>query len=303
MEFVSTYGRSYATKAEFEFRSQIFKQKLAEIETHNAKGLSWTLGVNHLTDMTQEETKKLLGFNKNATSPVRNEKYLDISNLADGVDWYTEGAVTPPKNQGQCGSCWAFSTTGAMEGAAWVATHHLYSFSEQQLMEYDTVDAGCNGGLMDNAFNYLKTHKMVTESDCAYKARVPHWPFGRKCTITDAMGVCTVQSYTDVPANSVDQLRAALAKQPVSVAIEADRAAFQGYAGGVLTGTSCGTNLDHGVLAVGYGTTADGIEYFLVKNSWGASWGDHGFIKIGAEAGAGVCGIQQSASYPDTVSC
>ena len=289
INFVSKEGRSYGTTAEFKFRSQVFKNKLAEIEEYNASQNTSTVGVNQFTDRTYEEMKKMNGYMPQAKAG--NFAILDDSSLEAEVDWRSKGAVTPVKNQGQCGSCWAFSTTGSVEAAMFLSTGTLQSFSEQQLVDCagSTGNMGCNGGLMDNAFKYIETAPLELEADYAYTAR------DGSCKYDSSKGVGKVSNYNDVTPNSPSQLKAALNKAPVSIAIEADQIAFQGYTSGVIT-TGCGQQLDHGVLAVGYGTL-NGEEFFLVKNSWGASWGDQGYVRIGAGS-SNVCGILSDASYP-----
>merc|ERR1712187_747035 len=199
------------------------------------------------------------------------------------------GAVTPVKNQGQCGSCWAFSTTGSTEGAWKIAGNSLVSLAEQQLVDCDKVDSGCNGGLMDNGFSFLEKNAACTESSYTYTARDGTCQ-ASGCSVAIPQGGVT--GYKDVSGES--GLASAVQQQPVSVAIEADLSSFQLYSGGVMSG-SCGTQLDHGVLAVGFGTDG-GVEYWKVKNSWGASWGESGYIRM--KKGINQCGIANQPSYP-----
>merc|ERR1711865_341344 len=203
---------------------------------------------NLFSDKTFAEMKKLNGY---VAGPLRASTAvtLDESNLAASVDWRSKNAVTPVKNQAQCGSCWAFSTTGAVEGADAIKTGSLKSFSEQQLVSCSKQNSGCNGGLMDYAFEYIKTAPLELEASYPYTSGA-----GRvaSCNYKKSAGVGSVSAFHDVTVGSASQMKAALAKNPVSVAIEADQRAFQAYTSGVIT-TGCGTQLDHGVLAVGYG--------------------------------------------------
>jgi len=189
--------------------------------------------------------------------------------VAASIDWVAKGAVTPVKNQQSCGSCWAFSTTGSIEGAYFVATNKLVSLSEEDLVQCDdNGDQGCQGGLMDNAFQWVESNGIAAEG--AYPYTSGGGTTGTCNTQKKSQPVVTITGYNDVPAKDEDALKAAVSKQPVSVAIEADKNAFQFYSGGVLDNSACGTNLDHGVLLVGYGTEG-GKDYWKVKNSWGAS--------------------------------
>ena len=233
------------------------------------------------------------------SAPTGTHTYTaaDLAAAPDAIDWVTKGAVTPVKNQGQCGSCWSFSATGSMEGAYQIATGKLVSLSEEDLVECDQVDQGCGGGLMDNAFKFVMKNGIAAEAAYPYISGT-----GIRGLCKDkkeANAVVTVTGFKDVPPKDEDALKTAVALGPVSVAIEADKSAFQLYKSGVLEKKSCGTKLDHGVLVVGYGT-APGIfgkkDYWKVKNSWGATWGEEGYIRLAR--GKNMCGVAEQPSYP-----
>jgi C1A family cysteine protease len=297
-EWVYANQRSYTTTEELVYRRNIYQQNVERIEVHNAQpNKTWTMAVNKFADLTAEE------FGARFTGGLRKMPSRQSTNhtaslrgtaLPTSVDWSTKGAVTPVKNQQQCGSCWAFSTTGSTEGAWFLANHPLVSLSEQQLVDCSSSQGnqGCNGGLMDNAFQYIISNKGIC-SEASYPYTASDGTC-KKCT-----PVATISSFKDVPTNSETALLTAIAQQPVSVAVEADQSSFQFYSGGVMT-EACGTQLDHGVLAVGYGTQG-GEDYYKVKNSWGADWGAQGYILLGRGAkfgAAGQCGIQMQPSYP-----
>jgi len=277
------------------------------IETHNAKkGETYEMGHNQFSHLSFDEFKSYVRLGLDAPAPGTQaenvlEAPVDSSALPTSVDWTTKNAVTGVKDQGNCGSCWSFSATGALEGAYEIKYGTLVSFSEQNLVSCDTIDSACNGGLMDNAFSWTKTNGgLCTESGYPYTSGTT----GQKgtCTTTCTKNTAVApKSFTDVAKNSDSALMTAIVQQPVSVAIQANQPAFQTYKTGVLTGT-CGTNLDHGVLAVGYGTWTDGTDYYKVKNSWGTSWGMSGYILIqrGNPQRCGECGILCGPpSYPN----
>jgi KDEL-tailed cysteine endopeptidase len=272
-----------------------------KIDTHNAKKLSYTLGHNIFSDLTGDEFfAAKLGFNSSFhRQRTYSQRPLHIKlpgvSLPTSVDWVASGAVTGVKNQGSCGSCWAFSTTGAIEGAYAIATGSLTSLSEEDLVQCDTTDSGCSGGLMDNAFRWVESHGIASEA--AYPYTSSSGTSGTCSTSKSNSPVVTISGYTDVTSEDEDALLSAVAQQPVSVAIEADKSVFQLYSSGVFDSSSCGTSLDHGVLVVGYGTdSSEGKEYWKVKNSWGTTWGEDGYIRM--VRGSNMCGVATEPSYP-----
>ena len=292
-------NKTYATTYEQNYRSKVFYENLRRIEAHNAQGHSWKMGANKFADMTATEfgVKYIRGGYK-ARSTRSVLPSLPSFHLPSSVDWTQKGAVTPVKDQGQCGSCWAFSTTGSVEGAYFLKNGTLYSVSEQQLVDCSDSQGnqGCNGGLMDYAFQYIIDNKgLTTEANYPYTATD-----GTCDSQKEKQSEVQIQSFKDVTINSDNALMTAIVQQPVSVAVEADQDSFQLYTGGVMT-AACGTQLDHGVLAVGYGTSA-GKDYYKVKNSWGADWGMNGYILLGRgtqyNSGQGQCGILMDPSYP-----
>lgn len=283
------------------------------IEKHNAQNMTYTLGHNAFSHMSYEEWVEYMRFDQakyrdHVPANVVHDAPKDSSSLDSQVDWVSKGAVTPVKNQGNCGSCWSFSATGALEGVYQINKGTLLSFSEQELVSCNIgplSNHGCNGGLMDYAFSWIQDNKgLCTESDYPYTSGTTSQNGDCKDhSSCDQPITLTGQGYKDVTKNSDDALMSALMLNPVSVAIQANQPAFQLYKSGVLTGT-CGANLDHGVLAVGYGTDASaGGDYYNVKNSWGTSWGENGYVRIARggnyNSGKGQCGILSGPpSYP-----
>jgi cathepsin L len=296
---IAEYNRQITDVREFQQRVAQYTFVHNWIEEHNASGASWVAGHNQFSDWSHAEYKALLGYTGQSEKARKAPKIFEEVN-ASSVNWVDAGAVTPVKDQGQCGSCWSFSTTGSLEGAHQIATGKLLSFSEQQLVDCAGLkygNYGCNGGLQTNAYNYYEDGYMAElESVYPYTSGT-----------TKSKGTCqydslsqtavTVTGYDNVTPSNVSQMRAALTQQPLAIAIEADKLVFQTYKSGVLDSTQCGTNLDHAVLAVGYGTE-NGQDYWLVKNSWNTTWGDQGYIKLAIVDGDGICGVQMD---PQTV--
>jgi len=296
--FQEKFTKKYENVQELETRFAVFRENFRNIITHNAdRNQSFTMGVNQFTDLTPEEFKAQMI--RGLKAPVGSFGCGSFSNSASGapasIDWRTKGAVTTVKDQGQCGSCWTFSSTGAMEGAWAIAKGQLIDLAEQELVDCAGLkygSMGCNGGQMEGAFKFIIENGQCAASSYPYTAK--------DGTCHSCSAVAHATSCSDVKPNDQLSLKAAVAKQPVAVAIEADTKYFQSYSGGVLTSSSCGTSLDHGVLAVGYGEE-NGQKYWLVKNSWGTSWGDKGYVKIGRSEStndAGICGIAMDPSFP-----
>lgn len=306
--FKVTHQKNYESQTEEKYRMKIFMDNAHKVAKHNkmyALGLvSYKLGINKYADLLHHEFIHVMnGFNKTKTLMLGDTasqaiKFIPPANveLPENVDWREKGAVTKVKDQGHCGSCWSFSATGALEGQHYRRTGKLVSLSEQNLVDCSRRygNNGCNGGLMDNAFRYIKENRGIdTEAAYPYKAE------DEKCHFNPSKVGATDKGFVDIESGDEDQLKSAIATVgPVSVAIDASHESFQLYAGGIYYDPECSSEeLDHGVLAVGYGTDENGKDYWLIKNSWGPSWGDQGYIKM-ARNKNNNCGVATQASYP-----
>ncbi|XP_030957117.1 vignain-like [Quercus lobata] len=283
-------------------RFNVFKENVKHVHKVNKMNKPYKLKLNKFADMTNHEFSSSYASSKvshhrmfQGIRQVTGFMHEKIDNLPTSVDWRKQGAVTGVKDQGKCGSCWAFSTVVAVEGINQIKTKELVPLSEQELVDCDSKNNGCDGGLMENAFEFIKqTGGVTTEKNYPYQARHKSCDSSK---MNDPM--VQIDGYENVPQNDENALMKAVANQPVSVAIDAGGKDFQFYSEGVFTG-DCGTELNHGVAIVGYGTTLDGKKYWIVKNSWGPEWGEKGYIRMqrGVNAEEGLCGIAMEASYP-----
>jgi cathepsin L len=299
-----THNKAYTNEAE-PLRRMIWESNVRYINRHNLeadRGLhTYRLGMNEYGDMTNQEfVATMNGYKFNASKPSACGHYtpplnVNLKDLPDTVDWRKEGYVTEIKNQGQCGSCWSFSTTGSLEGQNFKKTGKLTSLSEKNLMDCSKPEGnhGCEGGLMDLAFAYVIKNKGI-DTEESY----PYRPMDGPCKFKEADIGATEQSCMDIKEGSEDDLKSAVATVgPISVGIDASHGSFQLYRSGVYNEKRCSSKrLDHGVLAVGYGTE-DSKDYWLVKNSWGKSWGMEGYIMMSRNK-ENQCGIATQASFP-----
>jgi len=289
--FKAQYGKMYNT-AEEEHRFNVFKSNLDFINNWDEQARGFKVAMNKFGDLTADEMGVLYRGSRMYKTYTPKPSTVDVT--AADVDWRTKGAVTGIKDQGQCGSCWAFSTTGSTEGAWFLAGHGLVSLSEQNLVDCsgDQGNQGCNGGLMDQAFQYI-----ISNNGIDTEASYPYTAEDGDCSFSASSVGAKLSGFTDVSSGDEGALQTAVNQQPVSVAIDASQSSFQFYSSGVYNEPSCSSSsLDHGVLAIGYGTD-NGTPYWLVKNSWGTSWGLSGYIEMSRNAN-NQCGIATAASWP-----
>ncbi|XP_068209646.1 digestive cysteine proteinase 2-like [Palaemon carinicauda] len=297
--FKLTHGKAYSNAKEELYRKTIFENNLKFVEEHNArfhKGeVTFNVAMNKFADMTTDEfVAQMTGLTKlEDTVGQVFAQFTDAPRAAD-VDWRSKGAVTPVKDQGQCGSCWAFSTTGALEGAHFISTGSLPSLSEQQLVDCSKENSGCNGGVVQWAYDYLKSCG-GSDSESSY----PYEAIDNVCRFDSSSVAATVRGYTNIPyADEQTQAAAVHDKGPVSVCVDAGHLSFQLYSSGVYYEPNCNPQgINHAVLAVGYGTEG-GSDYWIIKNSWGSGWGESGYMKLTRNK-SNHCGVATQSCYPN----
>ncbi|KAK6134358.1 hypothetical protein DH2020_031899 [Rehmannia glutinosa] len=300
-DWLKRYGHKYKSRDEWNLRFGIYQSNIEFIEFVNSQNLPYNLTDNQFADMTNLEFRSIyLGYRSHGHSHKRHNTIFENSTLPPSVDWRKNGAVTPIKNQGNCGSCWAFSAVAAVEGINKIKTGKLVSLSEQEIVDCDIKgeNQGCNGGYMEKAFEFIIKNGGITS-----EKNYPYLGKDGKCDKAKAKSkAAKISDYVMIPAGNETSLQAAVAKQPISVAIDAGGYEFQLYSSGVFTGY-CGKNLNHGVTIVGYGAE-NGEKYWLVRNSWGSGWGEKGYVKMkrGLNDKNGICGIALEASYPTKAS-
>ncbi|KAF2295347.1 hypothetical protein GH714_032627 [Hevea brasiliensis] len=299
--WLAKHGKTYNKIGEREERFEIFKNNLRFIDEHNSKNRTYKVGLTRFADLTNEEYRAMFLGTKSdpkrrvmkSKNPSRRYAFKATDELPESVDWRKEGAVNPIKDQGSCGSCWAFSTIAAVEGINKIVTGELISLSEQELVDCDrSYDAGCNGGLMDNAFQFiLQNGGIDTEQDYPYLA------VDGTCDPTKVNNKAVTIDGLRMLFLSMRKLCRKLWQINLSV-LQLKPAAC------LCSSTSrgeCGSALDHGVVIVGYGTDQNGMDYWIVRNSWGRDWGENGYIRIQrnvVDTYAGKCGIAMESSYP-----
>jgi len=329
-KFKQEHGKVYPSLQEEELRFNIFKENYLETRVHSRQVLSYTVGITQFSDLTKEEFKRTyLGF-KRLPATANNVTARVSSNLPDSVNWVEKGVVTEVKNQGRCGSCWAFSTTEQVESYAAIKTGELMDLSTQQVTSCSPNDlqcggkGGCYGSVTQLGFNYLQLFGHIKEEDYPYKSGTTGHT--EKCEYDASKAAVRLTGYNTLPANDAEAIKTHLAEVgPLAIAVDAS--AWGSYTGGVFSGCSFDENIsiNHGVQLVGYGSEFSiyGVyDYWLVRNSWGPRWGEDGYIKLlrTTECGlnstpmdglacvggpntdqqtvCGMCGMLLDASYP-----
>lgn len=291
-EWSKKHGKVYASiEAEAKAKQTFFRND-ALIRRHNAMNTTFDLGHNKFSDMSLEEFSKVYLAKKR--SPIINSVYATPEEnilLPYAKNWLKEGVIGDVKDQGRCGSCWAFSAVASVEAAYAIRYNSSIVLSEEQLVDCDVVDNGCDGGLMANAFRWIEQNPLCTSTEYPYVSGSILSP---TCN-TSCRPKVSLVSYERVEPLNEWALKYRVYKQPVSVAVDAMSTAFQFYKSGVVDTDTCGTQLDHGVAIIGYGN-GFGKDYWIVRNSWGEGWGDEGYIKIAR--GKNMCGIEEEATYP-----
>nr|QOV03077.1 cathepsin L6 [Dysdercus peruvianus] len=301
--FKKIHGKSYVNRIEEEYRLNVYLENKRLIEEHNIKfaagNVTFSMGMNEFGDLTSEEVNAMMNNYQDYNDQdveLRTEFVASTSSadIPSSIDWRDKGAVTPVKHQGSCGSCWAFSATGSLEGQHFLKTGKLVSLSEQNLVDCSERyhNHGCHGGTFIRGFNYIRDNGIDLEASYPYETKSGDCRFNASEIGAKLKGYAKTLQYDE------EALKVAVAKVgPVSVGMDASKQSFHHYTGGIYYEKSCSSKrLNHAVLVVGYGTE-NGTDYWIVKNSWGKRYGEHGYIRV-ARNKKNHCGIATRPAYP-----
>ncbi|KAH7672350.1 Actinidain protein [Dioscorea alata] len=296
-------NKSYKESLEKEKRYEIFKDNLKYIDEHNAGNHTYTLALTVFADLTVEEYRStylrklptpseydLVNHSDDENDDVYN--FNETVTVPNSMDWRDLGAVLPVKQQGGCFSCWAFTAVATIEAINQIVTGDLTSLSEQQLVDCD--HESCDAYYIHKTYEYIQQNGGIdTEQDYPYAA-----VYTQCDTTKESNKVVTIDGYQWAPRNRERLLMTRVALQPVGVGVEAYERDFQNYGTGVFTGY-CGKKQDHAVTIIGYGNE-DGVDYWLIKNSWGEFWGEGGYMKLerNTREVTGRCGVAEWPVYP-----
>ena len=295
-EFLSDFNKTYSPD-----NYERFINNEEFINNHNLNSeKTYSLELNYFSDKNSNTMFSNFIKNQNCHNCFIDDK---LHNIPNSIDWRQKGVVTRVKNQLECGSCWAFSTTGSVEGIISIHNnnnifnHKIYNLSEQQLVDCSRENNGCQGGIMDKGFEYVINNGLCSEDSYPYTGKQGI------CNSLTCKKIGQISDYSDVTPNDEKVLKRAVANQPISVAIQANLSSFRFYKNGIYNDPDCGNQLDHGVLVVGYGTDKHiGLDYWIVKNSWSTAWGENGYIRILRnydQNPSGMCGIATQPSFPN----
>lgn len=292
--FIETYNKTYSSTTEYIQKYFVFSDNADKINAFNTINTDVQLAMNQYGDLTWYEFSE-----PRLTTFPQRKRYLDMylreipdtTNLISSIDWRQKGVVNKVRNQGQCGSCYSFSAISSLESAVALKHHYLPEFSEQQIVDCatDYGNFGCEGGLPDSVFKYVKVNKLCNRSQYEYTASEG------ECLVSGlhCKNDWSLTKIVDIPSNET-YMQYWVSRQPISIGIEADKTIFQFYSKGIIRG-NCGTSIDHAVVIVGFGQE-NGVPYWIVRNSWGEGWGEGGYVRI--ERNKNVCGISAIPSFP-----
>lgn len=287
-DFLKMYEKEYESIEEHEYRFKVYGENMKRIAWHRQADPTAMYEINKFADLTHEEFAMYKGYRPNMEAPRQAMEAYPEADIPDSFDWRDKDVVTAVKNQGQCGSCWTFATTGAVESKWAIKTGKLVEFSEQQLIDCDKTDEGCNGGLPENAYKYIAdAGGLETEQDYSYKG------VEGTCSFAQGKAAAQIKGSIKIPADEVAMASALVKEGPLSIGLNAYYMQF--YKGGISDPAHCSGQMDHGVLIVGYGVE-NSVPYWIIKNSWGPDWGEQGYYRI--VRGKGMCGLMQDVTNP-----